>query len=149
MMDPPLTTAGDDVFKNALERVQLDPARVLNAYPHQLSGGQRQRVMIAMALLNQPELILADEPTTALDVLVQKEILELLFRLQKDLRFGVLFISHNLGLVAQYTQGVGVMKEGSVVEEARSEELFQSPKHPYTRALIAALPTLKRPDPRH
>lgn len=127
---------------DALECVQLDPARVLSSYPHQLSGGQRQRVMIAMALLNQPEFILADEPTTALDVLVQKEILELLFRLQKELKMGVMLITHNLGLVAQYTQRIAVMKEGRLVEEGSSAGVFKSATHPYTRDLIAALPRI-------
>jgi len=126
----------------SLERVQLDPARALNAYPHQLSGGQRQRVMIAMALLTQPELILADEPTTALDVLVQKDILDLLFQLQRDTNVGMLFISHNLALVGQYTQRIAVMKEGAIVEEETPVHIFKNARHPYTRQLIAALPKI-------
>ncbi len=130
--------------EEALVRVQLDPLRVMQAYPHQLSGGQRQRVMIAMALLLKPDLILADEPTTALDVLVQKDILELLFRLQKELKMAILFISHNLGLVATYTSKVAVMSEGRIVEEGLSHDTFQSPQHPYTRALLSALPPLVR-----
>ena len=107
-------------LEEALQHVQLEPARMLRAYPHQLSGGQRQRVLIATALLMRPAFLLADEPTTALDVLVQKDILELLFRLQKELGMGMLFVSHNLGLVAQYTQRIAVMKDGQVVEEAAS-----------------------------
>jgi ABC-type dipeptide/oligopeptide/nickel transport system ATPase component len=131
--------AQDSGMREALERVQLDPGRVLDAYPHQLSGGQRQRVMIAIALLNRPQLILADEPTTALDVLVQKDILDLLFRIQKESQIGMLFISHNLGLVAQYAQRIAVMKEGALVEEGASRPLFLQARHPYTRELIAAL----------
>ncbi len=126
----------------ALERVQLDPARILDAYPHQLSGGQRQRVMIAMSLLGNPEFLLADEPTTALDVLVQKEILELLFNLQKQFRLGILFISHNLSLVASYTQRLAIMKEGRMVELGTTQELLRRPSHPYTRQLWAATPRI-------
>jgi peptide/nickel transport system ATP-binding protein len=127
---------------DALTHVQLDPRRVLNSYPHQLSGGQRQRVMIALALLSGPALVLADEPTTALDVLVQKEILELLFRLQKELNMGVLLISHNLALVAQYTQRLVVMRQGRVVEEQPSRDLFRNPKDAYTKELIRAVPSI-------
>ena len=126
----------------ALERVQLDPVRVLDAYPHQLSGGQRQRVMIAMALLGNPQLILADEPTTALDMLVQKDILELLFDLQKKLHVGMLFISHNLALVACYTQRLAIMKEGGVVEIGTTLDILRHPTHPYTKELWAAIPRL-------
>ena len=127
---------------DALFRVQLDPARTLNSYPHQLSGGQRQRVMIALALLSKPALVLADEPTTALDVLVQKDILELLFRLQKEFNMSVLLISHNLALVAQYTQQLVVMRQGRVVEEQPSRELFGHPKDAYTKELIRAIPSI-------
>ena len=130
------------MLDDALSRVQLDPGRVLAAYPHQLSGGQRQRVMIAIALLCRPSLVLADEPTTALDVLAQKEILELLFRLQKEMQMGVLLISHNLALVAQYTRRMVVVKEGREIEAGDSRQLFASPKHPYTKALIASLPPM-------
>jgi len=126
-------------LEEALSQVQLEPARILAAYPHQISGGQRQRVLIAAALLAGPELILADEPTTALDVLVQKDILELLFQLQKRLQFGMLFISHNLALVAQYTHRIAVMKDGRIVEEGLPEEIFQRPKSPYTQQLIDSL----------
>lgn len=128
----------------ALTRVQLEPGRMLDAYPHQLSGGQRQRIMIAIALLGRPELILADEPTTALDVLVQKDILTLLFGLQKKLSFGMLFISHNLGLVMTYTHRTAVIKAGVLVEEGPSHLLGRQPSNPYTRQLIEAIPRIKR-----
>jgi ABC-type dipeptide/oligopeptide/nickel transport system ATPase component len=129
-------------LEQALLKVQLEPRRMLDAYPHQLSGGQRQRIMIAMALLGNPELILADEPTTALDVLVQKEILDLLFRLQRDLHVSLLFISHNMGVIAQYTQKIAVMKSGQIVEQGTPNDLFLHPRHDYTCQLIAALPKL-------
>ena len=131
-------------LEEALQHVQPEPQRVLKAYPHQLSGGQRQRVLIASAILTQPQILLADEPTTSLDVLVQKDILELLFALQKELGMAVLFISHNLGLVARYTQRIAVMKEGQIVEEGTPRELFQHPQHAYTRELIQALPPMTR-----
>jgi microcin C transport system ATP-binding protein len=131
-------------LEEALRRVQLEPGRVLGSYPHQLSGGQRQRVLIASAILTQPKVLLADEPTTALDVLVQKDILELLFNLQKEMGMAVLFISHNLGLVARYTQRLAVMKEGRVVESGTPKDLFLNPQQGYTRELIAALPPMTR-----
>lgn len=130
--------------REVLLQVQLDADRILNSYPHQLSGGQRQRVMIATALLNRPELVMADEPTTALDVLVQKDILDLLFSLQKQLGMGLLFISHNLGLVGAYSSRIAVMREGQVLERGLSRELFTAPKHPYTEELLAALPPMTR-----
>lgn len=131
-------------LEEALKHVQLDPSRVLNSYPHQLSGGQRQRVLIATAILTRPQFLLADEPTTALDVLVQKDILELLFALQKEMGMGMLFISHNLGLVAQHTQRIAVMSAGKIVEENTSHSLFDSPQNPYTQSLLAALPKMAR-----
>jgi len=132
------------VLEDALTRVQLDPNRVLASYPHQLSGGQRQRVLIAQALLTRPDLVLADEPTTALDVLVQKEILDLLIRLQKDMGMSMILISHNLGLVAQYAKRMAVMKEGQLVEEGDARKMFRSPEHAYTRELLSALPPMVR-----
>ena len=125
----------------ALEEVQLhDTKRILKSYPHELSGGQKQRIMIAMALLCKPKLLIADEPTTALDVTVQKEIIELLKSLQKKYKMSVLFISHDLALVKQLADRVLVMYRGSIVESGTSTTLFKNPKHPYTKGLLFARP---------
>jgi oligopeptide/dipeptide ABC transporter ATP-binding protein len=123
------------------EEVELpDPSQSYNAYPHQLSGGQRQRVLIAIALSNSPDLLIADEPTTALDVTVQAQILQL-FRQLKDRRgMALLLISHDLGVVAGLADRVSVMYAGRIVEEAAVDDLFCSPMHPYTRGLLKALP---------
>ena len=121
-----------------------DPQSRLGSYPHQLSGGQRQRVMIAMALANEPDLLIADEPTTALDVTVQAQIIELLQDIQKRLGMSLLFITHDLGIVRKIAQKVCVMKEGKIVEQGAVERVFTAPAHPYTRALLAAEP---KPDP--
>ena len=124
-----------------LHEVQLhDTDRILKSYPHQLSGGQKQRVMIAMALLCNPKLLIADEPTTALDVTVQKEILQLLKRLQQKYKMSVLFISHDLALVKNLAKRVYVMHQGKVVESGLVSSLFSQPKHPYTAGLLAARP---------
>lgn len=127
----------------ALSRVGLsDAERRLKQYPHQLSGGLRQRVLIAMALVLSPALLIADEPTTALDVTIQAQILELLQRLKKELGLAVLFITHNLGIVAQVAERVVVMYAGLLVEEAPTRRLFKSPCHPYTQGLLASVPRL-------
>lgn len=136
-----------------LEKVGIDdPQTRLEAYPHQLSGGQRQRVMIAMALANKPELLIADEPTTALDVTIQAQILELLADLQRREGMGMLFITHDLNIVRRIADRVCVMKDGEIVESGRTAEIFETPQHDYTRKLLAAgaggtpapLPTVDR-----
>ncbi|WP_435037395.1 ABC transporter ATP-binding protein [Pseudomonas neuropathica] len=131
--------------ERTLELLELvgirQPLQRLKAYPHQLSGGQRQRVMIAMALANEPELLIADEPTTALDVTVQQKILELLIELQQRLGMSLLLISHDLNLVRRIAQRVCVMRQGEIVEEADCETLFGAPQHPYSRLLIEAEPS--------
>lgn len=125
-----------------LKRVELrDPEQKLNAYPHQLSGGERQRVMIAMALINEPKLLIADEPTTALDVTVQAQILALIKRLQRETNMAVLFISHDLGVVKRLASRVAVMKNGQLVEQNETAALFNDPQHEYTQRLIAAEPS--------
>lgn len=125
------------------EEVRLpQPDRVLKAYPHELSGGQRQRVMIAMAMACRPALLIADEPTTALDVTVQKDILDLMKSLQRAHGMAILFISHDLGVVADMVSRAGVMCRGQLVEQAPVRDLFSRPQHPYTRALIACRPSL-------
>ncbi|MGA9994928.1 MAG: ABC transporter ATP-binding protein [Pyrinomonadaceae bacterium] len=127
----------------AMKEVAIpDPARRVGDYPHQLSGGMRQRVMIAMALACDPKLLIADEPTTALDVTIQAQILELLNELRKTRELGVLLITHDLGVVAETADRVCVMYTGRIVEESPVEELFARPKHPYTEGLLRSVPKL-------
>jgi len=126
-----------DVSLEWLRKVGLrDPEKRLKSYPHQLSGGERQRVMIAMALANEPKLLIADEPTTALDVTIQAQILALIKSLQRDLRMSVLFITHDLGIVRRFADRVAVMHDGKIVETGGTEEIFQNPQDTYTRALL-------------
>jgi oligopeptide transport system ATP-binding protein len=144
----PLTTHGgmskSMARARAIELLELvripEPARRIDSYPHELSGGQRQRVMIAMALANNPDVLIADEPTTALDVTVQAQILVLLADLQKRLGMSIVFITHDLGIVRRFADRTYVMKRGEVVESGRTEDIFTAPKHPYTRMLIDAEP---------
>ncbi len=127
----------------AMEAVALsDPARRYKDYPHQFSGGQRQRILIAMAIANRPRLLIADEPTTALDVTVQRQILDLLASLRERFGLTMLFISHDLAVVSQVADRVAVMRHGLLLEEASREAIFRSPAHPYTRALLGAVPTM-------
>jgi peptide/nickel transport system ATP-binding protein len=123
-----------------------DPEEKVDHYPHQLSGGQRQRAMIAMAISSEPDLLIADEPTTALDVTVQAEILDLIAEIQERMGMAVLIITHDMGVVADVADDVVVMKDGRVVEEAASARLFKSPQEPYTQALLAAVPHLGKAD---
>ncbi|MEM1109063.1 MAG: ABC transporter ATP-binding protein [Planctomycetota bacterium] len=138
-------TEATAVAEQALRDVGIaDPASRLKEYPHQLSGGMRQRVMIAMALACQPELLLADEPTTALDVTIQAQILELLRKLQREKNMSILLITHDLGVVAENADVVAVMYAGRIVEFGRVETIFKTPMHPYTRGLLRSMPVLGR-----
>jgi len=119
-----------------------NPERRMTEYPYQLSGGQRQRAMIAMALSTNPKILIADEPTTALDVTTQAQILDLLRRLQRETGMAILFITHDLGVIAEMADHLAVMYLGKVVEEGPVEQIFENPKHPYTRALLASIPNI-------
>jgi microcin C transport system ATP-binding protein len=124
---------------NLLQQVGLkDIAKRINAYPHELSGGQRQRIMIAMSIANKPDLLIADEPTTALDVTIQLQILKLLKSIQKNLNMSILFISHNLSVVQKIADYICIMKEGKIVEQNNKENIIYSPQHKYTKALISS-----------
>jgi glutathione transport system ATP-binding protein len=140
-----------EAFKLACEMLELvempEPKKRLGYYPHQMSGGQRQRVMIAMALSCNPSLLIADEPTTALDVIIQAQILDLVKKLQKDLGASVLFITHDLGVVAEIANRVIVMKQGQIVEESEAKPLFTTPQHDYTKRLLAAVPRIDAAKP--
>ncbi|MDG4905694.1 ABC transporter ATP-binding protein [Mesorhizobium sp. WSM4898] len=136
----------DKRIRQLLDEVQIrEPERVLKCYPHELSGGMRQRVLIAAAFAAEPRLMVADEPTTALDVTVQKQILRLIAQLQRNHGTALLFVTHDLGVVAKISQKVSVLYAGKVVEEAATPDLFASPQHSYTRALIAATPRYTDP----
>ena len=140
-----------EAMKRAVELLDLvgipDPPHRVNAYPHQLSGGQKQRVMIAMAISCDPEILVADEPTTALDVTVQAQILDLLRDLQEKLGMAIILITHNMGVVADLADRVAVMYRGEIVEQGSAHDIFENPQHPYTQALLAAVPHLGRPRP--
>jgi oligopeptide/dipeptide ABC transporter ATP-binding protein len=160
----PVFTVGDQIIEGILAHFKMprssareralqllqevgipDPASRLSAYPHQLSGGMRQRVMIAIALSAEPEILVADEPTTALDVTVQAQILEVLDRLQESRGMAVLLITHDLGIVAGRADRVAVMYAGQIVEEAATAQLFANPSHPYTQGLFASVPRISGP----
>jgi oligopeptide transport system ATP-binding protein len=151
----PLTTHGGSsrraARRRAVELLELvripDPERRLRSYPHELSGGQRQRVMIAMAIANNPDVLIADEPTTALDVTVQARILALLADLQRRLGMAILFITHDLGIVRRLAERTYVMQEGEVVESGATADIFARPRHPYTKRLIEAEPRGRKPPP--
>lgn len=125
-----------------IKKVEIPrPEEVYNSYPHELSGGMRQRIMIAMALSSSPKLLIADEPTTALDVTIQKEVLELMKKLKEDMNTSIIFISHDLGVVSDVADYINVMYAGKLVERAKAEDIFKRPLHPYTRGLIKAIPS--------
>ena len=140
--------SGKEAKKKTLrlfEQVQLpDPERIFSVYPHQISGGQKQRVMIAMAMSCNPRVLIADEPTTALDVTVQKTILDLMLQLQREQDMGIMFITHDLGVIAELADKVMVMYKGKVVEQGPVLEIFSNPKHPYTKSLLACRPPLDK-----
>jgi oligopeptide transport system ATP-binding protein len=132
-----------------LEKVGIsDPARRLSQYPHELSGGMRQRVMIAMALSCNPRVLVADEPTTALDVTVQAQILSLLDDLRAEFGTAIVLITHDIGVVAETADRIGVMYAGQLIEEAPAGDLFEAPLHPYTRGLLASVPRVDLPPDR-
>jgi len=132
---------------DALRLVRIpDPERVANRYPHELSGGMKQRVMIAMALAAKPSLLVADEPTTALDVTIQSQILRLMRTLMREVKTSILFITHDLGVIAEIADRVAVMYAGKIVEEAKVHDLFREPLHPYTQGLLASLPKISELD---
>ncbi len=134
-----------EITISLFEEVQLpDPERIFSTYPHQISGGQKQRVMIAMAMSCKPSILIADEPTTALDVTVQKTILELMQKLQKERDMGILFITHDLGVIAELADKVVVMYKGDIVEQGNVWDIFTNPKHPYTKGLLACRPPLDK-----
>ena len=133
----------DGAVIKALEEVHInDPRKVANQYPHELSGGMQQRAMIAMALACNPRILVADEPTTALDVTIQKEIMDLLGRLRKERGMSILMITHNFGIVANFADHVQVMRHGRVVESGTAEQVMNHPTDPYTKGLIACIPRL-------
>jgi oligopeptide/dipeptide ABC transporter ATP-binding protein len=143
------TVSNEGARARALELLRLvgipDPERRLYDYPHQLSGGMRQRVMIAIALSCRPKLILADEPTTALDVTIQAQILDLMRELSRRFGVALVIITHNLGVVARYADRVNVMYAGKVIESSRAREIYQNPRHPYTIGLLRSVPRLDQP----
>ena len=135
--------ASRDAAAQMLETMHIaDPVRMLRRYPHELSGGQQQRVMFAMALANDPDLLVLDEPTTGLDATVEAAVLDLVEELRDTFSTAILFVSHNLGIVSRVCERVGVLYAGRLIEEGRADDLFQDPRHPYTRALLRCLPRL-------
>ncbi|MGY8815512.1 MAG: ABC transporter ATP-binding protein, partial [Gammaproteobacteria bacterium] len=139
----------DEIYAAQLEMLNKvgipAPEKRLREYPHQLSGGMRQRVMIAMALSCKPDILIADEPTTALDVTTQNQILELMRELQKDINMSIIFITHDLGVIAEMCDRVIVMYAGRIVEQAPVNEIYARPRHPYTKGLLASIPKLDSP----
>jgi peptide/nickel transport system ATP-binding protein len=135
----------DDKIAESLQQVGLDMS-IAKRYPHELSGGMKQRVVIAMALLLNPDILIADEPTTALDMLVQSQIISLLKKLQKEKGITIILITHDLALVSQMTDKIGIMYAGQLVEFSSTKDIYKNPRHPYTQALIEAIPRLRTED---
>jgi peptide/nickel transport system ATP-binding protein len=135
---------GDDynVISDSLESVLLEPT-IIKKYPHELSGGMKQRVAIAMALLLNPRILIADEPTTSLDVMVQSQIINLLKKLKKDRNMSIVFISHDLGVISEVSETIAIMYRGQIVELGKSYDIYKKPKHPYTEKLVTSIPSLK------
>ena len=132
-------------YVQAVKSVKLnEPERIYNSYPHQVSGGQRQRVMISIAIANRPKLLIADEPTTALDVTVQKEILDLLAQLKSEMNMALILITHHLGIVSQTTENLYVLYQGEGVERGKTRDILRKPQHPYTQNLLSAIPEIGR-----
>lgn len=130
-----------DVISNSLESVLLEPS-ITKKYPHELSGGMKQRVAIAMALLLNPRILIADEPTTSLDVMVQSQIINLLKKLKKDRNMSIVFISHDLGVISEVSETIAIMYRGQIVEFGKSYDIYKKPKHPYTEKLVTSIPSL-------
>lgn len=147
---PDVSKAGrDDEIVKWLDKVGIvDSRKRLHAYPHELSGGMQQRVMIAMALCTQPKLLIADEPTTALDVTIQKQIMDLLAELRRDLDMSIILITHNLGIIRSVVDRVAVMFRGEIVETGPVDEILRNPQHAYTKALLACVPRMGAKQPR-
>jgi peptide/nickel transport system ATP-binding protein len=138
-----------EIAIDMLDSVGISNARLrIDQYPHEFSGGMRQRAMIAMALVTKPSLLIADEPTTALDMTIQAQILELIQNLQRNLQMAVIFITHNMGVIANIADEIAVMYLGSIVEGGPTKEVINDPKHPYTKGLLGALPNIDRPKER-
>jgi peptide/nickel transport system ATP-binding protein len=130
-----------DVISDSLESVLLEPS-ITKKYPHELSGGMKQRVAIAMALLLNPRILIADEPTTSLDVMVQSQIINLLKKLKKDRNMSIVFISHDLGVISEVSETIAIMYRGQIVEFGKSYDIYKKPKHPYTEKLVTSIPSL-------
>src|SRR5207244_6419961 len=147
---PLLSKDAQDLRATVLEYLKLvrinDPETILNLYPHELSGGMRQRIMIAIALSGRPSLLIADEPTSALDITIQAQVLTLMKDLMSEVRTSILFISHDLGVIAEMADDVGVMYAGHLVEFGPLDEVYENPRHPYTKALLRAVPNRYKTD---
>src|SRR4029078_3397320 len=130
-----------DIIKDSLHSVLLDPS-IMKKYPHELSGGMKQRVSIAMSLLLNPDILIADEPTTSLDVMVQSQIINLLKKLKKDRNMSIVFISHDLGVISEVSEIIAIMYRGQIVELGKAHEVYKKPKHPYTEKLVSSIPSI-------